>query len=458
MANKRKSTTSTPKLSHEKVSTSSKKVFNSNDKKDTKFQKRNLFERIILQLGIRIHYLWLSCFLIKPLFFGTCSYPSKWRPKNAPQYDSITRIGFTWLWLIAGITRDRFSRIFYLIIAKTGILYLMNIIHQWLTYRLISQIEESGFQSNETDIPIPEYDWENGSPEEFHELFVKQAHPVVLRGFMKDKKLLKEIRFDSMIKKFGEEKVFLTSKEQDGYLGQLKDVNNPSVYLHNSEILFNKYPEIKDYFEYELLEPYLKMKVGYEQFFLGREGTGSPFHHAGVHNMFYMIEGKKKWSFVDPFDTYLAYPIPVFGVAAGILGVLWPGKGNMKDFPLFKYCPIYSTILEEGDVLYNPPWWWHAIENITSKSVAVASRWHTGGIAGHNYLMTEENYEIDRFSSMSFFLGLASWPFLHEILADPSPRFDEHITIREKNNRYVHNQLKINTEGGVTQLGIRSIM
>ena len=30
-------------------------------------------------------------------------------------------------------------------------------------------------------VPIPEYDWKNGSPKEFNELFVKQRQPVVLR-------------------------------------------------------------------------------------------------------------------------------------------------------------------------------------------------------------------------------------------------------------------------------------
>ena len=43
----------------------------------------------------------------------------------------------------------------------------------------------------------------------------------------------------------GEEDVFLTTKEIDGYPGKLKEVNDNSVYLHNSEKLFNKYPEIR---------------------------------------------------------------------------------------------------------------------------------------------------------------------------------------------------------------------
>jgi hypothetical protein len=67
----------------------------------------------------------------------------------------------------------------------------------------------------------------------------------------------------------------------DGYPGKLREVNTPNVYLHNSEKMFSKYPGIRDLFDYERLAPYLRKKVGYEQIFVGREGTGSPFHDAG---------------------------------------------------------------------------------------------------------------------------------------------------------------------------------
>jgi hypothetical protein len=35
-------------------------------------------------------------------------------------------------------------------------------------------------------------------------------------------------------------------------------------------VLFQKYPEINDYFQFERLEPYLHMKAGYSQIFVGR--------------------------------------------------------------------------------------------------------------------------------------------------------------------------------------------
>ena len=107
-------------------------------------------------------------------------------------------------------------------------------------------------------------------------------------------------------------------------------------------------------------------------------------------------------------------------------------------------------------IISNPPWWWHGIKNITEKSTAVASRWHTNGIAGNNCLMTEENYETDRLSSMLFQIGGSGWLFLHNILKDPSPRFDEHMTLREKKNRFVHLQNDFNKNGGLKVFGLNT--
>ena len=97
---------------------------------------------------------------------------------------------------------------------------------------------------------------------------------------------------------------------------------------------------------------------------------------------------------------------------------------------------------------------------------------------GHQLVSTEEDYNIYRLGSMLFLSGMGSIPFLHGILQTPSPRFDEHTTLREKNNRwlsipcilflshtclcdaanqpsrYVHLQLKLDEDGGIDKLGV----
>eukprot|EP01035_Chromulina_nebulosa_P030476 gene30476-40492_t len=284
--------------------------------------RRHWTVAILLQLGIRIRYLYESRFGFRPLFTPLTDYSSPWRPKECPKYDFFTQTAFIWLWFTIAIGRELIFP--YAIYYYTGILGLMIKLHEYVSNRLIKQMIDSGYSSANREVPIPEFDWKNGDPEVFYKTFVARPHPVVLRGFMAGTELTKELTWEKVLDKYGEEDVFLTKRELDGYPGKLKEVDNPKTYLHNSEKLFNKYPALRKLFQYERLEPYLKMKVGYEQIFVGREGTGSPFHHAAVYNMFYMVDGQKTWWFIDPYDTFLSYPIAALGKAAGVLLCLWP--------------------------------------------------------------------------------------------------------------------------------------
>ena len=88
-----------------------------------------------------------------------------------------------------------------------------------------------------------------------------------------------------------------------------------------------------------------------------------------------MIEGSKKWTFVDPRWTVLTFPALNRGALYQSCAVTDPNTVLEKYKPLWRVCPRYAAIVEPGDVLLNPPWWWHCIENLTKDSTAVATRW-----------------------------------------------------------------------------------
>ena len=71
--------------------------------------------------------------------------------------------------------------------------------------------------------------------------------------------------------------------------------------------------------------------------------------------------------------------------------------------------------------------------------------------------MSEEDYDIYRWGSFAFLHGFASWKFLHGILQEPSPKYDEHATLRETNNRFVHKQIQISEAGGVDVAGVKTL-
>lgn len=73
-----------------------------------------------------------------------------------------------------------------------------------------------GYTSAQRKMPMPEYDWQNGDPETFFNNFAVRSHPVVLRGFMKDTELLKKLNWDTVLSKYGDEEVYLTTSAIDG--------------------------------------------------------------------------------------------------------------------------------------------------------------------------------------------------------------------------------------------------
>ena len=334
-------------------------------------KERNILLATVLHIGIRVRYYLTNWLGFKGVLTPISAYPSPWRPKNCPHYDFLTQSLFFFCWFFTAWSRE-FAGILYFIFCHTGVMWLVGKLHDWTANRLINQMKAQGYTSAQRKMPIPEYDWRNGDPETFFKTFAVRPHPVVLRGFMKDTELLKKLSWDTVLSKYGEEEVYLTTRQIDGTPGKLKEVNNPKVYLHNSEKLFNKYPEIRyackvtyvmrfcvirgvmfpsltnfhspiplclniqnlsdyyhrDLFQYERLEPYLHMKTGYEQLFVGREGTGTPFHNAANWNMFYMVShaiilcgSKYLWMELINSSSLLLYSLLLF----------------LLSFP---YCPV----------------------------------------------------------------------------------------------------------------------
>lgn len=105
--------------------------------------------------------------------------------------------------------------------------------------------------------------------------------------------------------------------------------------------------------------------------FIGGENTITPLHNEFPTTVYMQIVGKKKWTIFPPKDDIFldvtterrTYFFSSFA----------PGK-NDKKHPLSKYAQKYEVILEPGDVLIIPPFYWHYVENIT-KSIGVAYKY-----------------------------------------------------------------------------------
>jgi hypothetical protein len=169
-------------------------------------------------------------------------------------------------------------------------------------------------------------------------------------------------------------------------VGTFKDVidsreSEDKLYIAFCADIFSAHPELVD--EVGCLEFRKHMGGNYTQFFAAQlflgasTSTGSHAHCASANNLFFQIRGKKKWTFVHPDYLWLMYPLldRFFLFCGSFLRKDYEQAYLEQYAPLQKYCPKYEAVLEPGDILLNPPWQWHAVENLTEETLAVASRW-----------------------------------------------------------------------------------
>jgi hypothetical protein len=106
--------------------------------------------------------------------------------------------------------------------------------------------------------------------------------------------------------------------------------------------------------------------------YVGGPGTATSLHCAGVSNLFVQIYGQKKWVLISPWYTPFMYP-------ATTRGINWQSRVDFRDpddagCPLYRFVDRYETVLGPGDVLWNPPFVWHGVMNLT-ESIAVSLWW-----------------------------------------------------------------------------------
>jgi hypothetical protein len=250
----------------------------------------------------------------------------------------------------------------------------------------------------ELELEMPILDARTIDPSEFYRRWVANPRPVVLRGLASDSPAVREWT-PEYFRRYAADIAPVSSTGADtgsvmrstlgeylDYIAANQDLpleqRTEPRYLANFANLCNSHPELLDQLALDRVAPFL---VGAKRadsvgahLFIGLSGTGTPFHCAVAPNWFVQVQGRKRWTFVHPDHTPMMYS--VIGGDAYFAGSLLeypePSPEEMAvDFPLWQFCPRYEVVLEPGDVLYNPPWYWHRIRNETSPTIGAASRW-----------------------------------------------------------------------------------
>jgi hypothetical protein len=212
--------------------------------------------------------------------------------------------------------------------------------------------------------------------------------PVVLRGFAKDHACVRQWSPEYFLERYGDFRMWYSSTEQlfveNALLSDLiKNTlagDKSRAYVENLSDIFNSFPELHDQIGLDHVADYLGDAASYHkiaQLFIGGPGTGAAFHCANELNCFLQIYGQKKWTFVHPRYSFAMYST-IFnkGIFVGsLVKHNAPRRFLEAKQPLYNRIPKLQVVLDPGDMLINPPWWWHAVNNLGKATIAIASRW-----------------------------------------------------------------------------------
>lgn len=111
---------------------------------------------------------------------------------------------------------------------------------------------------------------------------------------------------------------------------------------------------------------------GNMQLFIGGQGTATATHTGISSNLFFQIHGRKTWKIFSPEWTH-AFKPPMRR-SLYFESRFDPDRPDFDAYPDTRHLQGFEVTLEPGDVLFNPPFWWHKVSNPTV-SIGVGYRW-----------------------------------------------------------------------------------
>ena len=225
------------------------------------------------------------------------------------------------------------------------------------------------------------------SIKEFKNHYRRKGIPVVMEGAANNWDCVKKWSLEYFKELHGNDVIALTNYQfKDIYetttLGEVIDnIRSGGGQYYRFYPLLIRHPEhIKD-FDYNWLLERRNPLTWFEawQVFIGGKDAFTPIHMENQCNLFVQAHGEKKWIIYpkgytmvfDPEPARHLYRNPTIKSDKGPYNAFKP---DFDAYPHYEYLNWYETDLKPGDVLFNPCFAWHTVEN-TTDSISVGYRW-----------------------------------------------------------------------------------
>ena len=234
-------------------------------------------------------------------------------------------------------------------------------------------------------IPVEEVPHRRGlSIQEFIKEYRNPLKPVVLKGAAKEWPACNRWSPDFFAQQYASVPVILF----DGAVEDIKkETSAPAHFMSLQEFvqamqsgsqeyarflpILEKNPELMSDFDSKWLRSAAHRFGGgmKYQFFMGGPKTSTSMHSALGANLFVQVYGQKQWWIYSTKNTPLMKP-------AMDRSIFFRSQVSSEDPEgTFQKARGWTTILEPGDILYNPPFFWHQARNL-DMSIGVGFRWY----------------------------------------------------------------------------------
>ncbi len=235
------------------------------------------------------------------------------------------------------------------------------------------------------------------SPAEFHERYFLTGLPVVLEGAAANWPAIKKWTPDYLLQRCGTDEIAVldgqnwevrargngdvveTSERMLKVADLMQNVKSGGSWYGAFLELLDQYADLRADLDLEFVQRFghANMRIPWHRnvlakMYVGGPNTSTSLHCAGVSNLYVQVYGRKRWVLISP--RYSPYMYPALSN-----GLNWQSRVDFRNpdyatCPLYRYVRRYETVLEPGDVLWNPPFVWHGVQNLT-ESIAVSLWW-----------------------------------------------------------------------------------
>jgi len=255
-------------------------------------------------------------------------------------------------------------------------------VHRQILDTVTEQYKQLNLTEASITTQVPTFQWGEIDKDTFLRDYVQRGFPVIIKGFpSKAAKVWSSQYFAST---YGSHKIEAINTSaivsvQTTLADFIRNTENGEpLYVRSLSDIFDKHKELIDDVGFHTFDDYMSGNYMTSQIFMSnslKKGSGTSYHCANFNNLFFQINGRKKWTFVDPQHEAMMYPMfnaKMMDVASFLTTVVLAQPEVMeKYYPLYKLAPKMEAILEPGDILMNPPWNWHMVILIFNHSTVI---------------------------------------------------------------------------------------